>query len=90
MADQASSTVPTGAPVGPQLPEAAEQPAQSPEAKEAPTQTWICENPRCKYAGVKRTVRMAHLGQGLYLMGAIRCQCGSLPVKDIQRGGHPR
>lgn len=55
---------------------------RSPTAEEHPTSVWICENPRCPYNGKRRKVRWQHLGGGLYLVGTVRCHCGSLPVRE--------
>lgn len=52
----------------------------TPATEEHPTATLICENNACRYFQVERTVRWAHLGQGLYLTGTIRCLCGRSPV----------
>lgn len=59
---------------------------RSPTREEQPVETWVCENPRCEYAGKKRTVRYAHLGQGLYMRGPIICHCGRQPVREPKVG----
>lgn len=66
---------------------APEKPAgqRAPTAEEHPRTTWICENSRCRYFGVRRTVRWQHLGAGLYLVGTVRCHCGGLPVRETRQ-----
>jgi hypothetical protein len=59
---------------------------RAPKAEEHPTQTWTCENPRCRYVGKKRTVRLQHLGAGLYLRANVICFCGRPPILDLPSG----
>lgn len=65
-----------------------EKPAseRAPSQDEHPTQTWVCENPRCRYVGKKRRVRMQHLGGGLYLRAPVVCLCGRQPILDLPTG----
>lgn len=53
---------------------------QVPE-QEHPVQDWMCENPRCRFFQQERRVHLQHLGQGLYLTGPVRCECGRLVVR---------
>lgn len=64
-------------------PESEQQPADA-DPTEHPQTTWICENPRCPRAGERRRVNWQHLGQGLYLVGTVRCGCGFVPVREPQ------
>ena len=41
------------------------------------TATVICKNPDCNYWSRERTVRLQHLGQGVYISTAnLACHCG--------------
>jgi hypothetical protein len=53
-----------------------------PKSGEHPTTVWICENPQCAFQGRRQKVPWQHLGGSLYLVGTVRCHCGSLPVRE--------
>jgi hypothetical protein len=52
---------------------------------EHPRTTWCCENSKCEHFGVERSVPWAHLGQGLYLVGTVKCACRQLPIRVTVR-----
>lgn len=60
---------------------------RAPTAEEHPTDSFVCENSRCRYHGVKRVVRWQHIGAGLYLRGPVLCHCGWAPPKTRESRG---
>lgn len=58
-----------------------------PSPEEHPTDSFVCENSRCRYHGVKRVVRWQHIGAGLYLRGPVLCHCGWAPPKTRESRG---
>lgn len=40
-----------------------------------PQVTVTCENPECAWYAKERTVSAQHLGQGVYTLGMLVCEC---------------
>ena len=48
---------------------------------------FVCHNPDCVYFNQVRTVRMTHLGQGLYTRPPVVCECN--PTVEVRYATTP-